>query len=266
MRSKRIRVRHRSARSLRMAVALLFVALGLYVASLWLQTGRQTESPPPQNAEMVASERTFPVLGGYFVQLHRARDASTARIEAARHMRRGAAGYVMQDGESYLVIGALYDAKEEAEAVVSRLIEREGIAAEVVARQFGGVKLRVTATQAQIDAFFLGEESLRPLTSRLAELAQQLDQGKIGIEPAARQIGLIHEESALRLHALRDALGGDEHPLMRRLCALYELMEQATGDAALNAAQSPLSFSAKIKYNSISMRLQHLGFLHELAA
>lgn len=74
-----------------------------------------------------------------------------ARIEAARNASRGAAGYLVEEGSSTLVLGALYFDAGQARTVADNLAQSEDLDAGVVVREAERVRLRVTATGAQID-------------------------------------------------------------------------------------------------------------------
>ena len=264
MRGRRIRVRTRAARSVRLSFGLLALALVLYLLSA-VYGGEPSPPAEPPEARQQISEIALQPLSAFLIQLHSGDSAEAARIEAARYIRRGAAGYIMPEGGSHSVIGAMYFVRADADAVALRLVEKEQLAAQVLERGAVGVRLRITATAAQIGAFMAAEQSLRSLTDRLAALAVQLDQSATTPEAAARQIGLIHAESALRHRALTEAVGEDENPLMAELTALCKSLCDDTGEGLFAAGESPLSFSSKIKYNSISMRLAHIAFMQKLA-
>lgn len=277
MRGRVVRVRRRHARSLRLAMALLLISLAAYAfsyAARWTSPPAETVQAAPGAApqpampvlEQITKEVRFEPLGAALVELAEADSAESARIEAARYTRRGAAGYILQDGSAFRVIGALYADEDGANAVAARLRGAEAIDAKVIGASGAASALRVTASPAQIDALTQGEASLRNLTDQMIALGQALDQGRSTSEQAAQQIQLIHAESELRLRALERAVGGDEHPILRGLMALLQQLSEATGDGMTGRNESALSFSAKIKYNSIAMRLRHIGFLNGLAA
>ncbi len=274
MRGRMVRVRRRHARSLRLAMALLAVSVAVYLCSY----AARLISPPPTVEAAQAPEQAVPVseqltedvrfdpLSAQLVQLAEAGSAESARIEAARYTRRGAAGYILKDGDIFRVIGAVYADREGADAVAARLLNAEKIKAQVITAQGPASALRVTASKAQIDALTQGESSLRGLTDQLIALSLQLDAGKATGEQAASQIQLVHAEAQLRLRALERAIGADEHPILRALMLLLQQLSDCTGEGMTGRDESTLSFSAKIKYNSITMRLRHIDFLDSLAA
>lgn len=274
MRGRMVRVRRRHVRSMRLAMALLAISLMIYACSYaarQFSPERAAEAvQEPKQAVPVADQLTkevrFEPLSSYLVELAEEPSAESARIEAARYTRRGAAGYILQDGDTFRVIGAVYTDKAGADAVAARLLGAEKIAAKVVSAQGPASALRVTASQTQIDALTQGEASLRSLTDQLIALGQALDAGKSTSEQAAQQIQLIHAEAQLRLRALERAVGADEHPILRSLMLLLQQLSDATGEGMTGRDESTLSFSAKIKYNSITMRLRHIEFLDGLAA
>ncbi len=275
MRGRMVRVRRRHARSMRMAMVLLLISLAVYVCSFaarmaspqpTLETAQEQQPQAMPALDQLTKEIRFEPLSAFLVELSKADSAETARIEAARYTRRGAAGYILQDGDVFRVIGAVYADKAGADAVALRLEGIEKIAAQVITAQGPASALRVTAAQTQIDALTQGESSLRSLTDQMIALAQSLDAGKVSSEPAAQQIQLIHAEAQLRLRALERAVGADEHPIMRGLMLLLQQLSDATGEGMTGRDESTLSFSAKIKYNSITMRLRHIEFLDQLAA
>ena len=256
MRGNRIRVKRR-ARRYRWAWWLVMLGLICYGLSLIL--------PAPQSAEEampVARALSFDALSAYLIELSEHDSAESARIEAARYVKRGAAGYVLIESGRHKVIGARYLTAEQSQQVAERLSTSLGISATPIDLHSEPMRLRITAPPIQIAAFERAESRLRPLIDQLNELAMQLDEKQITIDEAQQALGAIHAESI----SLHDALMPLDHPAFAQLAHLLKALTEATSRQMFTQSETALFFSAKIKYNSITMRLEHIAFLEALAA
>ena len=219
----------------------------------------------PPSEERVTQEVSFAGHEIYLVTLARMEDAALARVEAARYVPRGAAGYVFSEGGSYQVAGNGYATQEEAEKVAASLGEAEGIEAGVVRRGAEGALLRVTATQAQLSALVEGEGMVRRLGQELATYALALDRGERQAPVLRAALSLSAQEAAQAGARLSKAAGEDPNPVA---AGVIELLTQLSDDLSLLATEeqdTPLSFSSKLKYAYLLTALNHIDFLNELA-
>ena len=134
----RVKVRRERPAAAAWALAVLLTALFVFLIARG--AGTQSGEEAPESAPRRAYALTFAPLETHLVQFGAYEDALSARIEAARYMPRGAAGYVLE-GSLYRVIGAGYDSRQDAQGVCERLREEEGMEASVYSLSSGEVEL-----------------------------------------------------------------------------------------------------------------------------
>lgn len=272
MRSRLVRVRRKHARSMQLALLFFMLSLAIYLFS-WATRApiTQTEPVSAPGATLAPTGRVqqqmqFEKLSCYLVELGRYDTPEQARIEAARYVRRGAAGYVRQDGEAYQVIGALYETQEQAEKIAARLTESEELTCRVIELTSQPIALRVTATQTQIDALSRTERCLREISQQMVQLGYQLDAGSLDIAGAIEQLQDLRTQATLHCQSLERAIGDDPNPIARDMLAQALTLSQSLEDRIAGSDTTALSFSAKIKYNTITVRQRHIDFLNSLGA
>lgn len=272
-----VRVRRKHQRSMRLSMLFLVFSLAIYLLSYAVRLsmpGPVSEGAPESApvsvgapaAEQVTRDIRFDALTCYLVELGNCDSAEAARIEAGRYVGRGAAGYVLQDGQSFAVVGACYESLEEAQKVAARLEEQEKLPCRVRTLTGPPAALRVTATQAQIDALEGAERSVRGLTGQLGDISYGLDGGTLSVDAAKEQLSRMRAEAELRVQALERAAGSEKNSVIDEMMMLASELRQLLQDRIASSETNRLSFSAQIKYNKITMRVRHAAFLSALSA
>ncbi len=274
MRTRLVRVRRKHARSMRLAMLFLAFSIAVYLLSWALRgpasapatepvsTPSASLSPAPRVTEDIRLEP----LSCYLVVLLSAESPEAARVEAARYVRRGAAGYVLPRDNQYLVIGAAYEAEAEAQKIAQRLGEQEKLTARVLPMASRPVALRVTATQAQLSALVQAEKTFRAIGTQLGEIAYALDAGTLTQDGALDSLSHAKVEAELAYRTLDRAAGSEQNPVVQGMLELVLQLKTQLQDRIAGSDATTLSFSAKIKYNKIGMRLQHIAYLDSLGA
>lgn len=275
MRTRRVRVRRRrSGRLLWVMSALMLLtalALHLWVPKVSDPVREETLSPasavatmPPESEQRVTQEIQFPALERFLIQFGVYDSLDNARVEAARYVERGAAGYLLYDGR-YRVIGAAYESREEADSVAGRLKEEEGIECYVYETGAGAVKLRVTAAPEQIDALVNAENALREQSLAFGNLAYQLDSGEIDEAQACIEISRCVQAITLARQSLLEVAGEKVNQVAQDLMDMMEKAEENLSKLSSFQEQTRLDLSSKIKYNYIEILEQHRGYLESLS-
>ena len=159
----RVRVRRERPSALAWALALLVTMLCVYLLTLGIAAAPEASIDSAGDAPRVTEEASFDAAEAWFVALGRFETATEARIEAARYTPRGAAGYVLEAEDGFLVLGAVYENQAEAESVARALAQSEGLACEVYTERAEGARLRITAAEADIALVVEAEAGLRAL-------------------------------------------------------------------------------------------------------
>lgn len=246
-----------------LAAAALFVFIRLGLPALPAPAagdGAPAPSPAPAQTREVALD----TAQAHLVILGRADGPEAARVEAARFVSRGAAGYVFQDGGVYQVAGACYESREEADAVAARLIESGEAQATAATYSAGPARLRITAPPDHLAALTGAEALVRSQLADLGAMAFSLDAGEdVSAVRAALYIAAREAQAAGEL--LQNAAGETPGPVAGPLLDILRALTQTQEALAAFEAKSPLFFSSKMKYNQIDLRMRHLSLLRTLS-
>ncbi len=257
---KRVRVRRDHPYAPAWTLVMLLTALTLYL----ITEGARAPNPRAVSAPVEQVSCQLEPLDLNLLVLSRARDEASARIEAARYMPRGAAGYILPGTGEYLIVGAGYDSADEAARVMQKL-EEEHLTASLAARGSPGLSLRLTGTRAQTDALLNAERALRAQTAVLGETAFSLDAGAIQIAGAREALLSARADARKAREALEQAAGAAVNPAAQGLLSLLFSLEDSATTMLFDNQPSPLFFSSQMKYNYIDLRLRHIDFINRLA-
>lgn len=226
MKENSVYVRRERPTALALAIALAVTMLVVYVLTLDAIGPDAVESVSA--APRVTREIEFAEMEGFCVSLGRYDSADQARAEAAAFTDRGAAGRVWESGGRFHILGAMYDARRQAERVAETM--EGGIPAEVVALHADAVRVRVTAPDRQIDLIVAADGLLRDSAWQLSTIARQLDRGEIQPESALTLCAL----SASEARGLREKLacipGVEGSPLCAALMGALDQTAQRLED------------------------------------
>ena len=262
----RVRVRRERPSALAWALALLVTMLCVYLLTLGIAAAPEASIDSAGDAPRVTEEASFDAAEAWFVALGRFETATEARIEAARYTPRGAAGYVLETEDGFLVLGAVYENQAEAESVARALAQSEGLACEVYTERAEGARLRITAAEADIALVVEAEAGLRALAAETRDLALALDRGETDAGAARTLLSVAASRLEDVLARLRNVPGAQENPVTARLMAMAEQFRAALFVLSGENTENTLSLSAKIKYNSINITLEHMRYLRDLNA
>lgn len=273
MRTRRVRVRRERPGGVVWAVAMMLVSLAVYLltAAPSVKSALSGEIVPDTPevtgapAERVTRELNWEAPDGYLIQFGAYEYLDNARIEAARYVKRGAAGYVHHEGV-YRVMGAMYFTEEEANRVKEKLYEQENLNCMVYPVVSDPVTLRVTATEAQIDALNAAERAVLEGVEALGAMGFQLDGGAITAESAVAEIAAILGRVKSAEEALKARAGATPNAVAAGLIALTEAFSSGLQDLSQEKQESVLPFSSKIKYNTIDIRIRHADYMRMLSA
>lgn len=257
---KRVRVRRERPTALAWAVALCVTMLVVYVLTLGADAPDVVDSMAP--APRVTREIEFEALEGWCVRMATCGSDQEARLAASAYSGRGAGGYVTPLEGEWAVLGAVYASEKDAARIARRLRDDEGIPAEAVALRAEGVKLRITAPQAQIDAIAEADALLRRQTDQLGQIALQLDRGEIRPEAARKLCAVAAEEAARAGQSLAGIPGAADNGLcsglIGRLEALAGMLEALAATGESGASLSGMARCAQIE-NFIGQREMQAG-------
>lgn len=266
MRTGRVKVIRDRPSPVVWALALFLTMLMVYILTLSGQYARALRQTAPAERRAggarVTKEIALEPLTLWCVRFGGYDTAEAARVEAARFTARGAAGYVLEADGTYLLLGAGYAQKAEAERVSERLAAEAGIEGGVVSREAGAVRLRITAEEGQIEEVVAVDAALRQYTEQMASLALRLDRAEIRSDAARTVLTVLAAQLRERLRVLKEIPGEDA--VFRGLTAEAEALAAALEVLAHENAAPEAALSGKIKYAYIAARLGYIDFLRGL--
>ena len=224
MKTTRVRVRRDRPSALSWAIALAVTMLIVYL--LTLNAGQPDVVESVSAAPRITQAVAFDALEMYLVSLQSCPTAEQARMQAAGFTARGAAGYIYEDGDTWRVLGAAYASQRDAQRIAQRLIDDEGISAEVISLEADAVNMRITAPEAQITAIVAIDELLRAQTQQLGDIALQLDRDEIRPDAARTLCAVAATEADEAARALSSIPGAGENGLCAALIERAEVLTQ----------------------------------------
>lgn len=259
MRTRLVRVRRRP-KQLTGAMVFLMLAAVLYIrASLPGQIRLQTE--PEETEERVTREAVLEEMEIHLVSFGGYESGQAARVEAARYVSRGAAGYIMEADWHY-VIGAGYARQSEAERVCAHLKREEGLACGVISLHAPAVQLRITAGSGRISAFTDAQRLVRTSAVLLGQLSFSIDRGETSVRQALGLIGRQAEQTAAAEQKLRSRQGtADPYMIgayLKLLADLTERMEE------IGLAEGAMELSSRLKHLYIEFSLREIELMNGL--
>ena len=234
MNGTRVRVRRERPTVLAWSIALAVTMLAVYVLTLnaSLPDSAESASATPRVTREIALE----ALEGWCVSLGSWPTEFQARIEAADYAARGAAGRVFQGGGVWQVLGAIFDSEAAARREAQRLRDEAGLeAADVLPLSAGRVKLRVTATNSEIDWIQRAADALRNQSWQLSDMAMALDRGTIQWEAARALCALAATEAEELETGLSGIAGARDNALCASLIGAFSRLSRHLQEIA----QSP---------------------------
>ena len=229
----RVRVRRDRPTPLAWAVALCVTMLAVYV--LTLDVGGPDVVESMAAAPRVTKEIEFEALTGWCVSMAACESAQEARLAASAYSARGAGGCVAQLEGAWRVLGAVYESEKDARRIAKRLASEEGIPAETLRLRADAVKLRVTASQQQIDAIAGADALLREQARQLGQIALQLDRGELRPDGARKLCAVAAEDAAAASRALSDIPGAADNALCAALIARLDSLSEMESALAASA-------------------------------
>lgn len=262
MRTRLVRVRRRP-RGMYWAVIFLALSMALYirVSVPALRALEKGEDEAEKTGKRVTEEISVEPLGVYLVSFGGYDVMNSAKVEAARYVPRGAAGYVLRKDKLY-VIGAGYGDRAEAEKACVFLAAQEGMACAVMELYSPEVRMRMTAGSAQIEAFLSAEKMLRQSARTMGQMAFAVDRGEATLSQAQEVVKTQRGKSEAARAALRQTAGGTDSGVFQGLDSLLE--EMISQMDQMLAETKAMGLSSRLKYCHIDMTVREIEMMNAL--
>ncbi len=260
MKTRMVRVRRRPgavtwALTMMMAAAFVYVRVSLPVKERLPLAAADPGERVTREVEIEALDIWLISFGGYSTE-------SGAKVEAARYVSRGAAGYILKEETLLEVIGAGYTTREEAETVCARLAAEEGLDCRIIGRSSSKVKLRITAGVKQIEAFLQAEQALRKAAGVLGQLAFSIDRQEANVEQARSVLRAQQEMIGEAAQALSMQMEKEAGGIFASLSALVEAAEEQIEE--LLAVRKIMALSSGLKHCFLDLTMREMALMNEL--
>jgi len=261
MRTRLVRVRRRP-RGVLWAVLFLVISMAAYIrVSAPALERREDGGKEPEPAERVSEVIAIEPLSIYLVSFGGYDVMNSAKVEAARYVPRGAAGYVLKKEKLY-VIGAGYERREEAEKACVSLAAQEGLACAVIDVFSPKVEMRMTAGRLQIEAFAEAEKALRSSALALGRLAFSVDQGDASLAQAQEVVQTHLEKITAAKDALEAQAQNTESGLFK---GMGDLLDEMVGQMEqMLTAEKRMIISSRLKYLYVDVMVRETGMMNAL--
>ena len=133
--------------------------------------------------------------------------------------------------------------------------------ASVYSLSSGEVELTIQGTQAQVEALTQAETALRNAAAQLNETAFGYDRGELSSEDARNRLAIIAASARQAHQALSQAAAHTENSSIDAFLSILSDLAAETEQLSNENVAEGLSFSGRIKYNYISVRVRHIGVL-----
>ena len=262
MRTRLTRTRRRP-RGVWWAIVFLMLSMALYIrVSVPALRGMQEKAEKKaETGERVTEEICIEPLTLYMVSFGGYDVMNAAKVEAARYVPRGAAGYVLRREKLY-VIGAGYQAREDAEKACVSLAAGEGLACAVMEAYSPQVVMRMTAGSRQVSAFAEGEAVFRESAQMMGALAFSLDRGEATAAQAKEAVKTQMAKVCAAEEELLLQAAGTENGIFQGLSALLAQMREQM--ERMTEEEKAMELSSRMKYCHIDMTVREIEMLNAL--
>lgn len=249
---KKVQVRRDRPSFPAFAMALLVTALVFYLATVSVKKEKALNT----KSEAVRFTREVALSGDeyYYVLLYRGPSAEDARIACARYRARGAAGYLIREGDAFLCVGNAYESRSEAEKTAERITDG-GTEAFAESAACAEVVLRVTADMETIEKTEFCWNAVIQAEKALFGISAQLDSGEIGEREAAALLSVAsYDLEQARAFARRAKDAGAAEAVF----GMYLKAADAARALTQYGAGGEMYLSARVKHAAIEMiELRH---------
>ncbi|MDO4733605.1 MAG: SPOR domain-containing protein [Bacillota bacterium] len=195
---------------------------------------------------------TVGLKGWHGIQLGIFTSLEAAQSQAESFRARGAAGFLWQDGQRWRVLAAVYEDKQDADAVREQLRDTQQIDSYIFSNEPREATLALTGLKGQLDLVEACFQCIGGMPWEIQKMSLRLDRQ----ETDAREIAQVLEGLENRLNELllllKERFINPGHSMILQMTSLLEKWRQSVHELA--AGQESLALLAgKIKYVGIEM-------------
>lgn len=246
-------------RKLLAAGVLAMVALGIAVRQQ-VQVGLNADYLPTPTATPIAAAYDETVearqialeeVSWYAIQIGIYSTQEAAAENSDTYAKRGAPGYVNQDGDKWRVYIACYGDKEEAQTVRERLRVNQEVETFLHTWVCPGITLRLTGAAGQVDVAEAGLSLLGDAAAALRDTAALLDSGERTQAETLAVAQALDEQVRLWRETARARFAKPYPTLVDKELSMADSWDAKY--AAINKAENATSLSAAMKLQAMAL-------------
>lgn len=239
-----------------LAVSALIILSGLISrggnGSFLLENMPQETAVPleePFDETMTETMVELPASTWYALQVGVFESEETANQSSLAFQKRGAAGYLWQDGR-YRVLAAVYPVQEDAQSVRSQLRDQHNIDSYLYAIEFPAVSMRLRGMQGQLEILQAAFGHASDLAMQLQALSVAMDRQEVSRSEAIEQLTALRTQMNLVSLRLQQRFSKPVHETVQALIDCFEGYGQFV--SGLSADESDVTMGMKLKYHTFA--------------
>jgi len=223
---------------------------------------QQTAVPLDETFDETMTETIveLPAKTWYALQVGVFENEESAMQSSLAFQKRGAAGYLWQDGR-YRVLAAAYPARDDAQQVREQLRDQHNIDSYLYTVEFPAVSMRLTGMQGQVEILQAAFVHINDLAQQIQLLSVQMDRHELSVSETAEQVHAMASQMDLVTLRLEQRFS---EPAPSVVQALTECMKDYSRFAGtVSPLESAASLGMKLKYQ-LFVTLEHIQNVYQL--
>jgi len=191
---------------------------------------------------------TLPASTWYTLQLGAFETEEAAKEMAEQYTRRGAAGYVWQDGR-YRVLAAVYPSRDDAQSVRQRLSQQHRVDSYLYEVSLPALQLRLSGMKGQMDilqaAFLHADDLIR----QLYQLSAAMDRQEMSVAECIEALLPLQDNAQTVTLRLNQRFTKPRHAAVTGLINLFDSFSSFVRNC--DETQSSVAIGSEVKHQTI---------------
>lgn len=198
-------------------------------------------------------ELSLPAATWFALQLGAFENEQAAHEMAEQFMRRGAAGYVWEDGR-YRTLAALYSNKEDAQRIREQLELKHAIESYLYQIDLPAVGLRVRGMRGQLEILEAAFVHSHDLIVQLQEAGVSMDRQEMNAEEVRQELASLQEQIRLVSLRMKQRFTSPRHPVVDGMLACLD--DYIEFCSTMDTEESAVQLGMRIKKQTLhSLRM-----------
>lgn len=198
---------------------------------------------------MTEMEITLPSSTWHALQLGAFENKVSAEETAQKYAKRGAAGYVWNDGR-YRALAAVYPDKTEAQQVRQQLETQHAVDTYLYAIELPELRLKIKGMQGQLEILQAAFLHAADLINSLQQLGVTMDRREINLQEVQQKLYTFAQQISLVSLRLKQRFTVPRPAVVDEMINLFD--SSAASFETFDPQESAVLMTAKIKYETFS--------------